>query len=85
MKINKNVTWSINRNPAFIEKISDNKRIVLNESSLFIWRLVLSNDSEEEILKQCIADFPDADINQITEDVHDFIEFLVREEIIEVL
>ena len=84
MKIGKFVSWTNEDSRLILVNSSTQKCIVLDDTGKLIWNKILDGYDKEEIIQQCILQFPESDNRVICRDVEDCISLLLENNIIQV-
>ena len=80
MKISKNFEWVKLENECMVVNSQTNQNYHLNETSTFIWDLILENKKIDEIIMECSNYCSDDDLE---EQIDNFISELIELKIIE--
>lgn len=83
MKVAKFVSWTEDGSKLVIVNALTRKGIILDDTGKMIWDQILRGSDKEEIIKQCVAQFPDSDIQVIRNDIEDCISVLLENDIVQ--
>lgn len=84
MKIEKFISWTNKGNDLILVNALTQKCIVLDETGKLIWNKILDGYDKEDIIQQCVTQFPESNSRVIRTDIEDYISLLLHNEIIQI-
>lgn len=84
MKIEKFISWTNKGNDLILVNVLTQKCIVLDETGKLIWNKILDGYDKEDIIEQCVTQFPESNSRVIRTDIEDYISLLLHNEIIQI-
>lgn len=83
MKIAKSVSWAKNCKETVIINTQSHKCLIVDEFGLYIWENLIETFSVEKTVVNLLNKFPNSNVNKIRNDVIEFYNLLISNDIIE--